>query len=115
MNFEIFERLAEERLSSCGDLLLSKNKAYNDIHGDCLQSFKTAGCMLNQSPVHALQGMLVKHLVSLWDIIDDLGYDKKGPPSKEIISEKIGDTIAYFILLEALFEDCRAEIAEEDV
>ena len=46
--------------------------------------------------------MLVKHLVSLFDIVDN--WQRK-QASVEMIDEKIGDTINYCVLLEALLKE----------
>ena len=44
-------------------------------------------------------GFMLKHIVSINDIIEQ---SKEGKlPSREVIDEKIGDVINYFILLEA--------------
>ncbi len=56
--------------------------------------------MKGETPERALWGMWVKHLVSVMDIIYDL--DKGKLPTRDILDEKIKDTINYAILLKAL-------------
>jgi len=44
--------------------------------------------------------MMVKHLVSVFDLIEG-----RIPTSQEMIDEKIGDMINYLILLEAVLKE----------
>lgn len=55
------------------------------------------------TPVKALGGMMSKHTVSVYDLIEDYEQDKV--ISKEIWAEKIGDSINYLLLLTALLEE----------
>ena len=63
---------------------------------------------------YALLGMLNKHLISVVDMI--LKYEKDGIlPDENIVEEKIGDSINYFILLKACFlEDILSNATEKD-
>ena len=48
-------------------------------------------------------GMMAKHTVSVYDLIDD--YEQGKAISKEMWAEKIGDSINYLLLLTALLEE----------
>jgi hypothetical protein len=54
--------------------------------------------------------MMVKHTVSVDDIID--GLSKGIVPPKELVAEKIGDSIDYLLLLEGLIEEERRKREE---
>lgn len=103
MNREEFDKLLQKRLKATVDTLSSKNKEYAS-DTDKLHNFKRAGRMLGCTPERALVGMLVKHLVSLLDIVDKIEL-KKELPTKKLLDEKCGDSINYVILLEALIEE----------
>ena len=59
--------------------------------------------MLGGSREKALIGMLAKHLVSVLDMVDSFG--KEDLPTTSFIDEKIGDSINYLILLEAMLKE----------
>jgi hypothetical protein len=74
MQSHTFEKILAERTQKIHDTLGQKAKEYQ-----------------------SLLGMLSKHLVSVLDLISN-----RTPPTKHLIDEKIGDTINYLILLEAV-------------
>lgn len=98
MNSQEFDNIVEERLVKIRDILGSKAKEY--AVGDRLYNFKRASEILRTSPQKALLGMLMKHIVSVIDLIE--GSTKS---TEYLINEKIGDSINYFILLEALLKE----------
>ena len=103
MNQEDFNKLLEERIERTRLTLNAKAVEYASGY-DRLYNFKEAGRKLNVTPEKALQGMKIKHDVSVDDLIRLAG----GCPDKlteEIINEKIGDSINYLILLEALLKE----------
>ena len=55
------------------------------------------------TPVKALGGMMAKHTVSVYDLIED--YEQGKTISQEMWAEKIGDSINYLLLLTALLEE----------
>lgn len=56
------------------------------------------------TPVGALSGMMCKHTVSIYDLIN--GYEEGRAIEPELWDEKIIDSINYLILLRAaLYED----------
>jgi hypothetical protein len=92
-----FNKLVEARIAKIKAVLQRKAVEYAG-KDDRLYNLKRAADILRQSPPQALAGMWAKHLVSVLDMIEG-----KLPATTTMIDEKIGDTINYLILLEALF------------
>ena len=103
MNVKDFNEMLEERIKKTREVLAAKNKEYaSDV--DKLHNFKRAGKMLQIAPEYALVGMMVKHTISILDIVDKINNNKEYP-TKEMIEEKVGDNVNYLILLEALIKE----------
>jgi len=98
MNAERFEAILESRLFSVRQVLGDKAKEY--AVGDRLYNFKRAAEILRTTPQRALAGMLVKHLVSVLDLVEG-----SISPTENMVNEKIGDAINYLILLEAMLKE----------
>ena len=99
MNISEFNYVLNQRISQIREVLSHKAKEY--ARDDRLHNFKVAADILGCSPAHALIGMKVKHDVSVLDLVR---YPELRTP--KLIDEKIGDSINYLILLEAiLLED----------
>lgn len=99
MKTEGFDQLLAERLAKIEAVLGSKAREYAS-DSDRLHNFKAAGELQRCSPERALLGMLSKHLISVVDMIMDfIVY------APEVVDEKIGDSINYLILLEALMKE----------
>lgn len=107
MEAKRFEEIVIVRLEHCRQTLLVKGEEYSR-GGDRLWNFKAAGRKRNISSVEALMGMKVKHDVSVDDIVADL--EKNVLPSKGTVAEKIGDSIAYMLLLEGVIEERRDQL-----
>ena len=103
MNIEDFNALVEERVNKIKSVLASKGKEYGI--GDRLHNFKVAGRIGDNTPERALKGMWLKHLVSVFDLIDACDQRDRSLLTRPIIDEKIGDSINYLILLEALLRE----------
>ena len=101
MRTEQFEEVINNRIETCKSVLCSKAEEY--ATDDRLHNFKVAGELQKCTPVKALGGMMAKHTVSVYDLIDD--YEQGKAISKEMWDEKIGDSINYLLLLTALLED----------
>ncbi len=104
MNAKDFDKIVAARMAWCNKTLCAKGDEYAR-DGDRLWNFKVAARKLNCHPAEALAGMMVKHTVSVDDIID--GLAKGVVPPKELVAEKIGDSIDYLLLLEGLIEEER--------
>lgn len=105
MTSDQFNEVVKERIEKCLSVICKKAKEYaNDT--DRLRAFKAAAAIEKTSPYEALGGMLAKHIVSIYDMLGDAERY-----SKDKWDEKIGDTINYLLLLDALLN----EYYEEDL
>ena len=98
-----FNEVTERRIKMCLDMLGVKSAEY--ATEDRLHNFKVAAEIQNCTPVKALGGMMCKHTVSVYDLINDFEAGKEIPI--ELWNEKIGDSINYLLLLTALVEESR--------
>ena len=102
MTPEAFNKIVQARLKDIQSRLVFKQKHY--ARGDDrLHNFKRAANFTRQCEEKALLGMLTKQLVSIYDMVDDLENEVSNPI--ELWDERIGDAIAYLILLEALVKE----------
>ena len=104
MNAKDFDKIVADRMAWCRQTLCAKGDEYAR-EGDRLWNFKVAARKLNCHPAEALAGMMVKHTVSVDDIID--GLSRGIVPPKDLVAEKIGDSIDYLLLLEGVIEEER--------
>lgn len=97
-----FDSIIDNRITKIRETLSAKAKEYatddNRFH-----NFEVAGRMVGITPEKALQGMMMKHIVAVFDLIDLTSIDDK-KITVEMIDEKIGDTINYLILLEGMLK-----------
>ena len=114
MTNEEFAKVFSDMMERSHDVLCNKAKEYASDR-DRLHNFKVARGILGcNKPTTALSGMLVKHVVSLFDMLDQ--YEKGNMFSKEMWDEKIGDTFNYLILLKAILvedEERKVKIIQE--
>jgi hypothetical protein len=94
-----FSRIVANVHDRSKKVLIEKAAEYT-TDDDRLSNFKKAGGLTGDPPEKALLGMLVKHWVSLVELIDGLKSGKNVPIV--MWQEKITDSINYSILLEAL-------------
>ena len=97
MRTKEFNDVLKYRIDKIKEVLAHKAKEY--AKEDRLHNFKQAGKIANMTPELALKGFLMKHLVSIFDMIDEV---ETVEISRAMWEEKIGDSINYLILLEAL-------------
>ena len=69
MRTEQFEEVINNRIETCKSVLCSKAEEY--ATDDRLHNFKVAGELQKCTAVKALGGMMAKHTVSVYDLIDD--------------------------------------------
>lgn len=107
MTGDDFNTLLERRLTRTRETLATKAGEYA-MDTDRLHNFKRAAEMRGkgETPREALLGMLIKHLVSVFDMVDG---DREYPEG--VWDEKVGDSINYFILLEAIVAEARPKAA----
>ena len=96
MTHEAFERVLQEQLSLCTDILCKKSKEYS-TDSDKLHNFKTAAAVQGITQIQALSGMMAKHTVSIYDMC---ASGKSYPIS--LWEEKITDSINYLLLLKGI-------------
>ncbi|RJP17202.1 MAG: hypothetical protein C4529_15005 [Deltaproteobacteria bacterium] len=97
-----FDMVVECRLLRIRGTLQKKNAEYAP-GADKLHNFKAGAKLQRCTPEKALLGYLTKHLVSIFDLVENLGRGKCA--SLDVWREKIGDAINYLILLEALIDE----------
>lgn len=98
---DLFNESVKLQVKHCLDLLCTKGDEYAP-GADRLSAFKKAAGLLGQTQAQAAFGMLVKHLVSVADMIQTGAHY-----SPERWDEKIGDSINYLLII-------RAIVIEED-
>tara|TARA_R110000796_G_scaffold236214_1_gene355480 strand:- start:65665 stop:65985 length:321 start_codon:yes stop_codon:yes gene_type:complete len=101
MNSKQFDQIVDKRLSSVKEILSVKAKEYRR-NDDPFHNFEIGAKMTNVSSFRVLDGFLLKHLISYRDMMDDIDNGKL--PSEELVNEKFGDIINYFIIQEAQFK-----------
>jgi hypothetical protein len=99
----MFNELVNARCSKIRTTLNKKAKEYA-TDDDRFHNFNKAGQMLGSTPEKALWGFLMKHIVSVSDMVEHPEI-----VTKELIDEKIGDCVNYFILLEGLLQQVGTE------
>lgn len=99
MTNEEFNKIVDDQLNYCRELLCKKGLEYDSDTNDRFHSFKVAAKLQNETPAEALAGMMAKHTVSIYDLIHT------GSSDLTIWAEKITDHINYLLLLKALLMD----------
>lgn len=104
MNTENFEAVVNKRIAHITKTLKIKGKEYAS-DTDRLHNFYEGSKISGKSPTSVLDGMMLKHYISYRDILTNI--EKGNIPPQDIIDEKIGDLINYFILFDAVVSDLR--------
>jgi hypothetical protein len=94
-----FDECIENRIHKIREILSAKAGEYATDYNR-FHNFDVAARILDCTPEQALQGMMLKHIVSVLDLIQ--GAEEEDLIKATAIDEKIGDTINYLILLEGL-------------
>lgn len=97
MTTEVFDKIVDDRLRLTKNILSLKAGEYATSQ-DRLWNFRRAARLNNNTPEQALLGMLTKHIISIYDMVDNVEVNR----CKDVWQEKIGDAVTYLILLEAL-------------
>ena len=100
MNKDQFDEIVERRTRKIVKTLTTKAKEYAS-DDDRFHNFNVAARIAGTTPEEALKGMMLKHIVSVFDMIE-WSYTDEGRLNEAIIDEKIGDTINYLVLLEGM-------------
>ena len=99
MNTPEFNALFEQTVEMCRETLCAKADEYAEDE-DRLHNFHQAAHLQGGTAVSALGGMMVKHTVSVYDLIRRAG--KGAYISDAMWDEKIIDHINYLILLRGI-------------
>jgi len=119
MQSNTFKQLVEKRIESYKGKLFGDKEIEYARNDDRLHNFKVAARMDNETPERSLWGMWKKHIVSIKDMIDDLGkvteteiqcVYPKVYPKDESITEKFDDMHNYLHLLEALIQERKSRL-----
>lgn len=100
---ECFEELLNQRLECIRDTLSSKSAEYASSI-DRLHNFKAASGITREHPAQVCVGFMVKHLVSVLDLVTEVAQGNHNRVIK-LLDEKLGDCINYMILLEAIIKE----------
>ena len=101
-----FEQVVDRQYKMCWATLVEKAREYADDR-DRLYNFKQASALQGVTQRQALGGMLAKHIVSIFDLINE----EKCAPTP-VWDEKITDAMNYLLLLRAITVE---EIASSNV
>jgi len=107
MTTEEFLKMFDDMVERCRNLLCTKDQEYKR-DDDKLWNFKRASKFERCSPEKALRGMMTKHVVNIYDYVDDL--EKGVEHTIEQWDEKIMDNINYLILHRALLVERKGEV-----
>ncbi len=107
MDNQRFETIVRARCQRAIDTLTAKADEY--ARGDRLSNFKQIAGLMQVTPEKALVGLVSKHIVALYDFVNDI--ERGTLQSSSRWDEKIGDIIAYMILLDALVTE-RQELSK---
>lgn len=99
MKYDEFNKVVEAQIGCIRATLVKKAGEYN-LEEDRLGFFKRAAAFSGVTPKQALYGFLLKHIVSVNDMIMD-----GKPHPKALWREKATDIMNYMILLLALVEE----------
>ncbi len=92
-----FDTVVSATMNSCKNVLSNRSAQYSS-ESDRLHNFKRAAALLEITPEDALAGMWTKHIVSVFDMIDNI----ENQTDLNLWNEKLHDLINYAILLKAL-------------
>jgi len=95
---EQFTSIFKETVEKSWETLGSKAAEYAE-EDDRLHNFKRAADLQGCTPIGALAGMMVKHTVSVYDLVRR--HEEGARIPAELWDEKIIDSINYLILLRA--------------
>lgn len=101
------DKIVANRLELIKKVLVSKSTEYAPDIDNAFHNFEVAKDLsFHSSREKAAWEMMVKHLVSIKDLLDMCDVRSfAGNVTPELIQEKFGDTINYLILLEGMVNE----------
>lgn len=109
MDSETFERIFEDGVDKIRHTLIVKAREYAD-DSDRMRNFTKAAAFIGGTPEQALWGYLVKHLISISDMIES---GQKFPEGTW--DEKVGDALTYLFLLRALVVETNRSTSQDPI
>jgi len=100
MNHDEFTKIVNEQYRRSSQVLASKASEYAK-EDNIFHNFDRAAAMLGVAREQALVGMMVKHDVSVFDLVE-LAATDPGKLTEELIHEKFTDAINYRMLLKGM-------------
>lgn len=97
--YDKYYESVEQQLATCRETLIHKNSEYDPNGLDPLNNFYKAAQLTGETHAKALAGMMVKHTVSIYDM---LGSEDRLPKSQWV--EKITDHINYLLILRTMVD-----------
>ena len=98
MKLDFFKNVVADTLEQVNKTLTIKIEEYVR-HGNIMHNFDKGAEMTNQTREKVLYGFVLKHLISISDMRDDI--EEGILPTEEKVEEKFNDAINYFILEKA--------------
>lgn len=98
---KLFENVVNATLDKCKETLVIKAKEYRR-NNNPFHNFERGAELSGFDDVQVLKGFLLKHEVSINDIINDYSVDGI-LPTEAMLDEKIGDILNYYLILKAMF------------
>ena len=105
-----FEQIVDETLNQIRETLIKKGAEYRR-NQDPFHNFNVGSRITGLSREKVLDGMLLKHEISIADMTNDL--EKGILPKIETVEEKFGDNLIYLILKKASIIDRIEKYNEE--
>jgi hypothetical protein len=95
----LFDYIIKETLNEISSLLIVKGKEYRR-NNDPFHNFNEGSKITGETPEKVLKGFLLKHEISINDMVQDL--DQGILPNKEKVNEKFNDNIIYLLIQKAM-------------
>ena len=107
MTYEERDEIMQEMIDKCLRVLKAKAEGYSTDE-DVLHNFRVAAGLQGCTVPQALVGMMTKHTVSVYDMVNSgQAY------APDIWDEKIGDLVNYLFLLSVAVKGCGLEEPRE--
>jgi hypothetical protein len=95
----LFDSIIKKTLDDISSLLIVKGREYRR-NNDPFHNFNEGSKITGEIPEKVLKGFLLKHEISINDMIQDL--DQGILPTKEKVNEKFNDNIIYLLIQKAM-------------
>jgi hypothetical protein len=95
----LFDSIIKETLDNISSLLIVKGKEYRR-NNDPFHNFNKGSKITGEIPEKVLKGFLLKHEISINDMVQDLDHGIL--PTKEKVNEKFNDNIIYLLIQKAM-------------